>query len=182
MILPIVKYGDETLREKAVPVSFVSDEIRKLAADMLETMYKARGVGLAAEQVGRRERICVIDVPKDCEKEEYRESNEAAIQMPLVLINPEIIASEGTQRDNEGCLSFPKIGSPVTRANTVTVTFLDLAGMRQTVTVSGLLARAVQHETDHLNGVLFVDKLSQEQLLSIAGKLQRLKTATKRGK
>ena len=123
----------------------------------------------------------MIDVPKDCEKEEYRDSNEAATPMPIVLINPEIIAAEGEQRDNEGCLSFPKIGSPVTRANTVTVTFLDLDGMRQTITVSGLLARAVQHETDHLDGVLFVDKLSQAQLLSIAGKLRRLKTATRRG-
>ena len=182
MILPIVKYGDETLREKAVPVSFITDEIRKLAADMLETMYAARGVGLAAEQVGRCERICVIDVPKDCEKEAYRESNEAAARMPLVLVNPEILAAEGEQRDDEGCLSFPKIGSPVTRANTVTVTFLDLDGMRQTLTVSGLLARAVQHETDHLDGILFVDKLSQVQMLSIAGKLRRLKTATRRGK
>lgn len=182
MILPIVKYGDETLREKAVPVGLVTDEIRKLAADMLETMYQARGVGLAAEQVGRRERICVIDVPKDCEKEAYRESNEAAVKMPLVLVNPEIISAEGEQRDNEGCLSFPKIGSPVTRANTVTVTFFDLAGMRQTITVSGLLARAVQHETDHLDGVLFVDKLGPGQLLAIAGKLSRLKAATRRGK
>lgn len=177
MLLPIVKFGGAVLREHAVPVADIDGKVKKLASDMLESMYAAKGVGLAAEQVARTERMCVIDVPKDCEKEPYRESNAAAVKMPMVLINPEIISKEGTQRNEEGCLSFPQIGVPITRANTVTVTYLDLAGMRQTVTASGLLARAIQHEIDHLDGILLVDKMSQMQRVSIAGKLRRLKQA-----
>lgn len=173
MILPIVTYGDEVLRQKAQPVAEVTEDIRQLVGNMLETMYAARGLGLAAEQVGRTECVCVIDIPMDVEKEECRAEN-AAIPMPLILINPEIVADEGTQRDTEGCLSFPEIGAPITRANKVTVEYLDLKGQRQTVTACGLLARAIQHETDHLNGVLLVDRMSQMQKLSVAGKLKRL--------
>ena len=173
MLLPICKYGNEVLRERATPVGFVDENIQKLAADMLDTMYAAKGVGLAAEQVGRTERLCVIDIPPDCEKEQYRERN-AAISMPLVLINPEILSSEGEQRGDEGCLSFPGIGAKVTRAETVTVTYLDLQSQRQTITVSGLLARCVQHELDHLDGVVFIDKLSSVQKLTIASKLKKL--------
>ncbi|MDR2849370.1 MAG: peptide deformylase, partial [Verrucomicrobiota bacterium] len=127
MILPVVKYGDEVLRQKALPVVDVTDDVKKLVRDMLETMYAAKGVGLAAEQVGRTESVCVIDVPREAEKEACREEN-AAIAMPLVLINPEIIASEGKQRNEEGCLSFPEIGAPITRADKVTVTYLGLDG------------------------------------------------------
>ncbi|MBP5320051.1 MAG: peptide deformylase [Kiritimatiellae bacterium] len=176
MILTITKYGQSVLRQKAQPVAAVTDEIRKLAGDMLETMYAAKGVGLAAEQVGRTERICVIDVPKEAEKEPYRETN-AVVKMPLVLINPEIIGKEGRQRNEEGCLSFPDIGAPITRANKVTVRYLDLDGNERTETVYGLLARAVQHETDHLDGVLLVDRMSSLQKMSIAGQLRRLQQA-----
>ena len=161
MILDIVKYGDDRLRVKATPVALVTDELRKLAQDMLETMYAARGVGLAAEQVGRAERLCVIDVPKDAEKPECREAN-AAVAMPLILFNPEILSLEGKQRNDEGCLSFPNIGAQITRANKVTFTYLDKQGFRQTATACGLLARAVQHETDHLDGVLFIDRLDPD--------------------
>jgi peptide deformylase len=178
MIYPILKFGEDVLRQKAAPVAEVTDEVRKLAMNMLETMYASKGLGLAAEQVGRTECICVIDVPTDVEKEECRADN-ASIEMPLVLINPEILASEGKQRNEEGCLSFPEIGAPITRANQVTVTFLDIKGHRQTVTAKGLLARAIQHEIDHLNGILLVDKMSPMQKLSISGQLRRLQAKAK---
>jgi len=173
MIYPILTFGVEALREKSTRVAEVSDAVRKVAMDMLETMYAAKGLGLAAEQVGRTECLCVIDVPVDLEKEECRADN-APIAMPLVLINPEILASEGKQRNEEGCLSFPEIGAPITRANQVTVTFLDIKGHRHTVTAKGLLARAIQHEIDHLNGILLVDKMSPMQKLSVSGQLRRL--------
>jgi peptide deformylase len=178
VIHPIVTFGYEVLRQKAVPVAEVTDAVRALATDMLETMYAARGLGLAAEQIGRTECICVIDVPRDVEKETCREAN-ASVAMPLVLINPEIIAREGKQRNDEGCLSFPEIGAAVTRANQVTVAFTALTGERQTVIASGLLARAIQHEVDHLNGVLLVDKMSPMQKLSVAGQLKRLQARSK---
>jgi len=168
-----VTFGHEILRQKAVPVAHVTEALRQLAQDMLESMYAAKGVGLAAEQVGHTESICVIDVPHDAEKEACREEN-AAIAMPLVLINPEIIAMEGKQRNEEGCLSFPDIGAPITRADKVTVTYTDLNGVRQTLSARGLLSRAIQHETDHLQGVLLVDKMSPMQKMSVAGQLRRL--------
>ncbi len=173
MIYPITTYGNEVLRTKATPVIDINGEIKQLAEDMLETMYASNGVGLAAEQVGRTESICVIDIPPDAEKAEYKDRT-TSIEMPLVLINPQIIASEGEQRDEEGCLSFPQIGVQVTRANQVTVSFTTLDGVRKTITAFGLLARAVQHELDHLNGVLLVDKMNSVQKLSVSGKLKRL--------
>ena len=173
MIYQVVTFGHEVLRQKAVPVVEVTDEVRQLVRDMLETMYASKGVGLAAEQVGRTERLCVIDVPRDAEKEACREEN-AAIPMPLVLINPEIVATEGKQRNEEGCLSFPDIGAPITRADKVTVRYTDPAGALQTVTARGLLSRAIQHEVDHLNGVLLVDKMSPLQKMSVSGQLKRL--------
>jgi len=181
VIYPIVTFGNEVLRQKATPVGEVTDAIRKLATDMLETMYASKGLGLAAGQVGRTECICVIDVPRDAEKEACRVAN-AAVAMPLVLINPEIVAREGKQRNDEGCLSFPDIGASITRANQVTVAFTTLAGERQTVTAQGLLARAIQHEVDHLNGILLVDKMSPLQKLSVAGQLKRLQARAKESK
>ncbi len=174
MVYEIVKYGDEVLRRESTPVAEVTDEIRQLAADMLETMYAAQGVGLAAEQVGRTERICVIDVPHDAEKPEWAEFN-AAIPMPLVLVNPEVTSLEGVQRDDEGCLSFPGIYAKISRGEKVVFFYTDLEGKRRSATAGGLLARAVQHETDHLFGVTMIDKMSQLQRMSIAGKLRRLR-------
>lgn len=174
MTLEIVKYGDEVLRKPARPVIAIDESLKKLAADMLETMYAAEGVGLAAEQVGRDESICVIDVPSECEKSEELAEFNKAIAMPLVLINAKITASEGTQRGSEGCLSFPDIHGQVARAMQVTFDYTDLEGVRRTATARGLLARAVQHELDHLAGKLFVDKFTSVQKISVAGKLRRL--------
>ena len=144
-----------------------------LVKDMLDSMYAARGVGLAAEQIACEVAVCVIDVPTESEKPECVAVN-AAIPMPLVLINPAIAATAGQQRNDEGCLSFPEISVPITRAMQVTVTYMDLNGQPQTATAQGLLARAILHEVDHLNGVLLVDRMSAMQRLAVAGKLKRL--------
>ena len=131
MVLKVYKYGEKVLREKSVPVKAVTDALRKIADDMLETMHKARGVGLAAQQVGRLERMCVIDIPEGCE-DEFDEVFNAPIRMPLKLWNPEIVMSEGSQEDKEGCLSFPEIGGRIVRAEQVTATYLDEDNRPQT--------------------------------------------------
>ena len=115
----VVTYGEDVLRQKAVEVGEITDDIRKLAKDMLKCMYDAEGVGLAAEQIGRTERICVIDIPEEAEKKDCVEFNRP-VAMPLVLVDPIIKElSAKTQRGNEGCLSFPDISVPLTRANEV---------------------------------------------------------------
>lgn len=174
MLLKIIHYGDKVLREKARPVPSVTPELAKLAENMVETMYKARGVGLAAEQVGRLESVCVIDVPASCEENDETRAFNAAVKMPLVMFNPIVISTEGSQCGKEGCLSFPNLGGTVTRPAQVTCQYTDVHGMPQIITVKGFLARAVMHETDHLNGVLYVDRLSAVEKLEMAGKLSRM--------
>ena len=173
MKLKVYKYGEKVLREKATPVVVVDDKLRKLAADMLETMHDAKGVGLAAEQVGRLEKMCVIDIPEGCEEAEDEIFN-APIAMPLVLFNPEIIAQEGSQRDKEGCLSFPNVGGTLTRAAQVTCQYLDADNRPQMITARGFLARALQHEIDHLNGILYIDHMSAVERLAFSPKLKKL--------
>ena len=170
-------WGNPILRTPCKPVEVVTDELRRLAIDMVETMYNANGVGLAAPQIGRTEKMCVIDVPEDCEKEEYVDIN-ASVPMPLVMFNPEILSREGEQTDEEGCLSFPSIHAPVTRANKVSFTFVDMDGTRQTHTAYGLLARAVQHELEHLGGGVFIDNVKDRA--PIENKLAKLEAKTKR--
>jgi peptide deformylase len=173
VVYDILVFGQAVLRHKAQPVAAVTPEIRTLVRNMLDTMYAAPGVGLAAEQIGREEALCVIDIPADAEIPACVAIN-AAIKMPLVLINPVITATAGQQRGEEGCLSFPDISAPITRPMQVTVAYLDLDGKAQTATAQGLLARAILHETDHLNGVLLVDRMSAIQRLAVAGKLKRM--------
>ena len=175
-MLKIYKYGEKVLREKAEPVAIVDDRLRALADEMLDTMHAARGVGLAAEQVGHLERMCVIDIPEGCEEEEDEAFN-APIAMPLKLWNPEILSQEGSQRDKEGCLSFPNVGGSLTRAAQVTVQYLDENNMPQIIAARGFLARALQHEIDHLNGILYVDHMSAVERLACAGKLKKLAKA-----
>lgn len=174
MVLPITTFGQTILKTPATPVAAVTPGLKALVRDMLDTMYDAEGVGLAAEQVGRTEAVCVIDVPRDAEYKEYRGSNDH-VAMPLVLINPVVRDPEGTMRKSEGCLSFPGLYVDITRAATVTVDYTDLDGKRQTATVHGLLARAVQHEVDHLGGTLMSDKFSSAQRLANAGRLRRIR-------
>lgn len=170
-------WGNPILRKPCFTVDLITEELRHLAVDMVETMYSANGVGLAAPQIGRSERLCVIDVPEDAEKEEYVEIN-ASVPMPLVMFNPEILSKEGEQTDEEGCLSFPSIHAPVTRADKVCFTFADINGQRHTCTAYGLLARAVQHELEHLNGGVFIDNVTDQT--GIASKLEKLEAKTKR--
>ena len=174
MLLKIVHYGDKILREKARPVPSVTPELVKLAEDMVETMYKARGVGLAAEQVGRLESLCVIDVPESCEEDDETRAFNAAVRMPLVMFNPIVISTEGSQSGKEGCLSFPRLGGTVVRPEQVTCQYTDIHGTPQIITVKGFLARAVMHETDHLNGVLYVDRMGAVEKLEMADKLRRM--------
>ncbi|MBO7482416.1 MAG: peptide deformylase [Kiritimatiellae bacterium] len=176
MKLRVYKYGEKVLREKAKPVAIVTDELRALADDMLDTMHAAKGVGLAAEQVGRLESVCVIDIPSGCDETEVEAFN-APIQMPLVMFNPEIVAQEGSQHDKEGCLSFPSVGGSITRAAQVTCQYLDAENRPQMITARGFLARAIQHETDHLNGILYIDHMSAVERLSFAAKLKKLAKA-----
>src|ERR1700742_4402216 len=149
MVYPIVKFGDPVLEKKAATITEFDHELRKLVDDMFESMYAAHGVGLAAPQIGISKRITVIDVT-------FKEDPSAK----LVLINPEIIGREGKQTGQEGCLSLPDFHENVTRANVVTVRAQDLKGNWFEKTGDDLLARAMLHETDHLNGRLFISHVS----------------------
>lgn len=147
-ILKILEYPDPRLRITAEPVAAVTDDIRQLAADMLETMYAAPGVGLAATQVDRHIRLVVVDVSDTGDQ-------------PHVLINPEILSREGTETGEEGCLSVPGVTEGVSRAARIRVRALDTAGQPVEFDAHGLLAVCIQHELDHLVGKLFVDYLSE---------------------
>lgn len=173
MRLRIFKYGEPVLRERAKPVPVVTDELRALADDMIAAMRRAKGVGLAAEQIGRTESVCVIDIPEGAETE-ADESFNAAVPMPLVLFNPQIVASEGSQCDKEGCLSFPGVGGTVTRAAQVTCQYLDENNLPQMITARGFLARALQHEIDHLCGILYVDRLAEAERAALGPRLEKL--------
>ena len=149
MVYPIVKFGDPVLEKKAATITEFDDELRKLVDDMFESMYAAHGVGLAAPQIGISKRIAVIDVT-------FKEDPEAKI----VLVNPEIVHTEGRQTSSEGCLSIPEFREKVTRPMKVKVRAQNLKG--DTIEVEGeeLLARALLHETDHLNGKLYISHIS----------------------
>jgi len=149
MIYPIVKYGDAVLETPAKPVTDFNDELKRLVEDMFESMYAAHGVGLAAPQIGISKRLAVIDVT-------FQEDPQAK----LVLANPEIIHTEGRHRQNEGCLSIPEFREPVTRAHKVTIRAQDVNGKWYEKTGEELLARAFLHETDHLNGKLYISHIS----------------------
>lgn len=173
MALKVFKYGEQVLREKSVSVERVTEDHRRLLSDMIDTMHDAGGVGLAAQQVGRTERLCVIDIPEDSQSEEEALYN-APVPMPLKLVNPEIVHQEGTVLDREGCLSFPKVGGEIVRAEFVTCQYLDENNMLQVINARGLLARAIQHEVDHLNGILYIDRMSAIERLKFAPKLKKL--------
>ena len=149
MVYPIVKFGDPVLENPAAPVTAFDGDLRRLIEDMFESMYAAQGVGLAAPQIGIAKRIAVIDTT-------FKEDPEAK----LVLVNPVIVHAEGKQKSSEGCLSLPEFRENVTRARRVTVQAQDLEGKFFEKTGEELLARAFLHETDHLNGRLFISHIS----------------------
>ncbi len=157
-LLEILEFPDERLRKKALPVAEVDRAIQQLVDDMLETMYEAPGVGLAATQVNVQKRIIVIDVSEDKDQ-------------PLCLINPEILDKAGSEESEEGCLSVPGIFEKVQRAEKVKVRALDRQGKPFEIDADGLLAVCIQHEIDHLDGKLFVDYLSPLKRQRIKKKL-----------
>ncbi|MBS4028227.1 MAG: peptide deformylase [Ignavibacteriales bacterium] len=152
--LPVYTYGTSILRKKAKPVETISDEIISLIWNMFDTMHNASGIGLAANQVGEARRILVADIS---EMEGYEDSK------PLVVINPEIIFQEGRWEMEEGCLSIPDIRGKVERAEKIIMKFRDVNFQEINLPASGLLARVILHEIDHLNGVLFPDHLPREE-------------------
>ncbi len=180
MSLAICNYGNPILRKKAEEVKEIDGQIHELAKEMLETMYEERGVGLAAEQVGRTERMFVIDIPPDSDIGDDGQRENPEVAMPMVLINPKITGhSEEIQIGPEGCLSFPEIFANVERWYEVDAEYMDLAGHIQKVHAKGLLARAIQHELDHLDGILLVDRMSPVKKVALSGKLKRLVKETK---
>ena len=181
MDLQLQFFGTPVLRQRADEVERPTPELHALAEQMLEVMYAERGVGLAAEQVGRTERLFVIDIPPSSDIDERGERENPEVSMPLVCINPVIKShSEETQRGPEGCLSFPGITADVERWQEIEVSFMDLEGNQVELQAKGLLARAYQHELDHLNGVLFIDHISPVKKALLDSKLKRLAKQTKK--
>ncbi len=179
MKLTVHLYGDPVLREKAAAIGTINEEIRTLARDMIETMRAASGVGLAAEQVGKTVSLCVVDLPADMDCGEDGAPNNPDQSMPLILINPVILdAGKETSIREEGCLSFPDIAGKIERPWSVTVRYKNLDGRDHEQAVHGMLARVVQHEIDHLNGVLFIDRMSHVKRLALKGRLKRLRQET----
>jgi len=160
-VLKVLSYPDKRLRTKAVPVEVVDDNIRGIMDDMLETMYEAPGIGLAATQVNIHQQIVVIDVSEDKSD-------------PLYLVNPEIIAKSGKEISEEGCLSVPEYYAEVERADKVTVRALGRDGESYEIDAEGLLAVCIQHEMDHLNGVVFIDYLSRLKRDRAVKKVQKV--------
>ncbi|MEM1085091.1 MAG: peptide deformylase [Verrucomicrobiota bacterium] len=178
MILDIVQYGHPVLRERCKAVAEVDDKLRELVANMLETMYDANGVGLAAPQVGIALRLAVVDVAHNPECVSFLKVNgedaELTSIMPLVFINPELELGEEREKDTEGCLSIRDVQADVKRPGSLKARLPQLDGSVLELETDGLLARAIQHETDHLNGVLFIDRVSSATKISLKRKLKRL--------
>ena len=183
MILEIVKYGTPVLRAKGQKIVTVTPTIKKLIADMFETMYAHKGVGLAAQQVGLALQLTVIDVRGVTDRPSSLELNGQPADvhefMPLVLINPEIKPAGEAVSGPEGCLSFPEIFAEINRPAVVDVKALNQEGKVIEFRCGGLLARAVQHETDHLRGILFIDRMSRAEKEKLKPELEVLQAATK---
>jgi len=183
MVLPVVKFGTPVLRQKGARIEAITPAIKKLIADMLETMYAHKGVGLAAQQVGLALQLTVIDVrgvtDRPSSLEVAGQPVEVAELMPLILINPEITAVGKPVSGPEGCLSFPEIFADITRPDVVDVKAMNHEGNTIEFRCSGLLARAVQHETDHLHGILFIDRMDKNTKEELRPELDELQAATK---
>ena len=164
-LLPIYTYGAPILRKKAMNVPAASDEVLRLALDMFETMRKAQGIGLAATQVGSLHRLLVVDLEG---MEGYEDFH------PLTVINPEILKREGSWTMEEGCLSIPEVRDDVERAETITLRYRDANFDEYELTASGILARVLLHEIDHLDGVLFLDRIAEERRAAHAPQLRKI--------
>jgi peptide deformylase len=181
--LRITKYGEPILRQKGARVEKITPEIRQLIEDMFETMYEARGVGLAAQQIGKALQLCIIDVTGVKDRPSTMEIGGASVDpekhMPLVLINPEIKPLGDPVTGGEGCLSFPEIYGDVTRPAQVDVVATDAKGNSFSFRAGGLLAKAVQHEFDHLQGILFIDRMSAATKAEVRVEIDDLQEQTK---
>ncbi|MCX6900629.1 MAG: peptide deformylase [Verrucomicrobia bacterium] len=181
MILSIVKYGHPVLRQRGKRIETVTPLIRELATSMLETMCASAGVGLAAQQVGQPLLLMVLDV-RDSERPSTMQINgveaDIAAHMPMVLINPILSEPAGKEIGFEGCLSFPAISADIYRAESIHVSAMSLDGKPLKFRCSGLLARVIQHENDHLHGVLFIDRMDSATKVSLGGTLKRLQKET----
>jgi len=185
MKLEIVQYGNPILRAKGKRIETIDDRTRELARNMIETMHAANGVGLAAQQVGEPLQLTVLDVSQVEDRPTTMKLNghdvDVATVMPLVLLNPEIEAGRETESGTEGCLSFPEITGEIDRAISIEVRARNLDGEPVKIETTGFLARAIQHEVDHLNGILFIDRMSSAAKISLANRLKRLQKETQRG-
>ncbi|MFO1499313.1 MAG: peptide deformylase [Verrucomicrobiota bacterium] len=183
MVLPVLKYGHPVLRQKGARIERITDEIRTLIADMLDTMRAARGVGLAAQQVGKALQITVIDVAEVTDRPSTLHLNgepaDVASFMPVVLINPEVTPVAAEAIGPEGCLSFPEIYADIARPESVEVKALNEKGKSIAFRCGGLLARAVQHEVDHLNGILYIDRMTAGTKKELKPDLDELQAKTK---
>ena len=186
MILPILQYGDSILRAKGKRIEEIDDRIRELATNMIETMHAAHGVGLAAQQIGEALQLTVLDIsPIEDRPSTLKLDGKDAdpkTAMPLVLINPEIELRGETEVGVEGCLSFPEITGDIERATSVIVRAQTLEGDAIQVEASGFLARAIQHEHDHLNGILFIDRMNSAAKAALSSHLRRMQKEARRGR
>lgn len=195
MVLPIIAYGDPVLRKVCEPVTADYPELKQLIADMFETMYNAYGVGLAAPQIGKAIRIFVIDTAPFGEDDDLpKEEQEALKNFKRVFVNAKIVKEDGEEWGfNEGCLSIPEVREDVYRHENVTLEYDDENFVRKTETFSGLMARVIQHEYDHIEGILFTDRISALKKQLVKRKLQnimdgkarpdyRMKFAAKKGR
>jgi peptide deformylase len=184
MRLPIRQYGDPILRAKGHRISKVDDGIRELATAMLEAMHAANGIGLAAQQVGQALQLTVIDISETEDRPSTLKLNGTDVDvvsaMPLILLNPQVTLGPHTSSAVEGCLSFPDITGEIERSESVVVRAETLEGEPVEMEATGLLARALQHEADHLNGILFIDRMSSAAKASLASRLKRLQKETRR--
>ena len=183
MILPVLPYGHPMLRQKGARIDTVTLTVKKLVADMLETMYASKGIGLAAQQVGQPLQLTVLDVRGVTDRPSMIECQgipaELADFMPMTLINPVVKSVGDPVTGPEGCLSFPEIFADISRKETVDVTALNEKGQRIQFRCGGLLARAIQHETDHLHGILFIDRMTREKKAEVQAELDKLQAETK---
>lgn len=183
MILEVVKFGQPVLRKKGARIDKINAEVRKLIADMLETMYAHKGVGLAAQQVGVAQQLTVLDVRGATDRPSWAERKgervDVAELMPLVLVNPEIKPVGEPAPGPEGCLSFPEIYAEITRPESIDVKAIDREGKVIEFRCGGLLARAVQHEVDHLQGILFIDRMGKKTKDELRPELDALQAQTK---
>jgi peptide deformylase len=185
MVLPVVKYGTPVLRKKGARIEAITPAIKKLIADMFETMYASKGIGLAAQQVGQPLQLTVIDVRGVTDRPSTLELKgkpaDVVEFMPLVLINPELKPGGESVPGPEGCLSFPEIFADIKRPSEVEVKALNEKGESIHFRCGGLLARAVQHEVDHLHGILFIDRMERADKTALRPELEDLQEETKHG-